>query len=318
VAAGVCLKVAEYSLGLRFLGPGSQLANLDVTLRGGFGHALREVSCAQPGGVCAECVLGDRCAYGYLFDTAVPAHAEVMRRYTHAPHPFVLRSLKSDLPSTSRDTVADLSLLLFGRASQYFPYAVFALQRLGANGLGPRRLPFEVTLIRQRSGEVIYRQGERRALSAAAPEVLVAEVGPPRPGRFRLHFRSPTRLRVNNQVLRKPAFAPFVSAALRRLELLCRMHDAGTFEINAVELAQQAEAVQLVRDATRWQELSRYSRRQEQSMPLGGLRGWAEFAGDLGTFGPLVKLAGAVHVGRNTAFGNGLCELEELTDGGTP
>ncbi len=46
-------------------------------------------------------------------------------------------------------------------------------------------------------------------------------------------------------------------------------------------------------------------------MPMGGLVGTAEFTGDIGTFGPLLEVAGQVHVGRGTSFGHGFFSVEE-------
>lgn len=315
---GVCLELAFYNVVIRFGKSGHLSAHLGGTLRGGFGRALREVACASPSAECRDCLLGWRCAYGYLFDTPVPPDTPVMRRYTHAPHPFVLRTLPSQPKSVSSDASLKLTLLLFGRAATYLPYVVFALEHLGQEGLGADRVPFQVAAIQTADGRPIYESGQRRALVAAPPEVFTAAVGEPRQGRLRVHFRTPTRLRVDNQVLRQPRLDALVSAGLRRLELLCRMHDAGVYDVDAARLVACARQAKLIRDATRWQDHVRYSQRQGQSMPLGGLTGWAEFEGDIGTLGPLLRLAGMVHIGKDTAFGHGFCELEEYGHGTTP
>lgn len=317
MAGGVTLRVAQYVVRIRFGGSGHVSAHLGNTLRGGFGRSLRSVSCVQPQANCRECLLGWRCAYGYLFDTPIPPQATIMRRYTHAPHPFVLRVWPDHPTVFSKGALLDLTLLLVGRAAEYFPYIVFALEQLGKGGLGADRVPFEVAEIRDCSEKLVYESGENRALVPATPILLTAKVNDHREGRFRLHFRTPTRLRVEGHVLRQPEFGPFMSAALRRLELLCKIHEGGQFEVNAAELADQAKAIRLVRDGTSWHDQHRHNRRQAQTMPLGGLVGWAEFEGDVGTFAALTKLAGAIHVGKNTAFGNGFCELEELDDAAT-
>lgn len=312
---GVCLGVAAYDVLVRFARSGNLSTYLGTTLRGGFGCALRDVACANPAAQCRDCLLHWRCAYGYLFDTPIPPQASLMRRYTHAPHPFVLRVLPGQQRSADPGTDLKLTLLLFGRAAEYVPYVVFALQRLGQMGLGADRVPFEVISITTPEGQVIYEGGKRQPLLPAAPVVRTATVGEPHCGRLRLHFRTPTRLRVEGHVRREPDFAAIVSAGLRRLELLCRVHEAGRYEVEAPRLVARAREVRLVRDATRWDDHVRYSRRQGQNMPLGGLRGWAEFAGPVGQFVSLLRLAGMVHIGKDTAFGHGFCEIEECSDG---
>ncbi|NPV46797.1 MAG: CRISPR system precrRNA processing endoribonuclease RAMP protein Cas6 [Armatimonadetes bacterium] len=308
---GVHLGAVICDVLVRLAHSGHLSAYLGTTLRGGFGRALREVACANPSVQCRDCLLGWRCAYGYLFDTPITPHASLMRRYTHAPHPFVLRVLPGQQRSAGPDQDLKMTLLLFGRAAEYFPYVVFALQRLGEMGLGAERVPFEVNSITTPEGQLIYEGGKRQPLLPVAPVVLTATVGEPRSGRLGLHFRTPTRLRVEGQVLRQPDFAAILSAGLRRLELLCRVHGAGTYDVDAAPLVAQAREVKLVRDATSWRDHVRYSQRQGQNMPLGGLTGWAEFAGEVGQFASLLRLAGLVHIGKDTAFGHGFCEIEE-------
>lgn len=59
--------------------------------RGAFGHALKKTVCVVRDTPCAQCLLKHACAFSYVFETPQPANTEKMRKYTAAPHPFVLQ-----------------------------------------------------------------------------------------------------------------------------------------------------------------------------------------------------------------------------------
>jgi len=265
----------------------------------------------HPKKACRECLLGARCAYGYLFETPISPDATVMRRYTHAPHPFVLCPPPNGTCEADSGTSIALSLILFGRAIDHFPYVLLGLLRLGELGLGVERVTFDVEAMASApDGQVIYTGQKDKPVLPPPPRSIDASVRPPKLGRFRLHLLTPMRIRLQDKVLRRPEFAPLVSAALRRLELLCRVHEAGVYELDGEELVRSAQSTSLVRDETRWHDLSRYSKRQDHRMPLGGIVGTATFEGDFGTLQELMSLAGKVHVGKGTAFGHGLFRME--------
>jgi len=205
----------------------------------------------------------------------------------------------------------DMCLVMIGKAADYFPHFIMALSKLGELGLGADRVPFSVDEIRTNSGNIVYTQGQTEPVIAPVLTALHAPVEDVREGTFRVHYRTPLRIRSDNRTLRRPEFGALVSAALRRLELLASIHDAGEFNVDSAALAGRAREVRLSQDMTRWEDLSRFSRRQGKCIPIGGLTGVAEFAGDIGTFRPLLELAAKVHVGKSTTFGHGFFEIEE-------
>jgi hypothetical protein len=84
------LDISRYRLVLRAVEPASLPAFLGSTLRGAFGHALKDAVCVMPHGNCARCMVMDRCLYPYLFETAPPEHASQLKGQQQAPHPFIL------------------------------------------------------------------------------------------------------------------------------------------------------------------------------------------------------------------------------------
>jgi hypothetical protein len=176
------LRIARYELTLRAADTVSLPPFLGSTLRGAFGHALKEAVCVVPHRDCERCMLIDRCIYPYLFETPPPPDFELLRNQQNAPHPFVLippmignpirRIWKPDAriangePSEKRETQAPqieiifpsddrlcfnrgdklrFGLLLMGRAIEYLPYIIYAVSCMARRGLGADRAPFELT-----------------------------------------------------------------------------------------------------------------------------------------------------------------------------
>jgi hypothetical protein len=85
------LDLARYELRLRAAQQAPLPAFLGSTLRGAFGHALKQAVCIMEHRDCARCMVAERCLYPYLFETPVPPDAmRILRNQTQAPRPFIL------------------------------------------------------------------------------------------------------------------------------------------------------------------------------------------------------------------------------------
>lgn len=84
------LEISQYELRLRALEACSLPAFLGSTLRGAFGHALRDAVRILYGRDCDGCSSTHPCAYHYLFETPVPPHVTQLRGQREAPVPFIL------------------------------------------------------------------------------------------------------------------------------------------------------------------------------------------------------------------------------------
>jgi hypothetical protein len=160
---------------------------LGSTLRGAFGHSLKQAVCVVTHRDCERCILAERCIYPYLFETPAPP-IELLRNQKGAPHPFILmppisesgdgpifrpeplprqfkrteclhsgkalRLVKSE-PITCSEGGWNLSqgdelvfdLLLVGRAVEYMPYVVYAVSEMAKRGLGANRVPFDLSQV---------------------------------------------------------------------------------------------------------------------------------------------------------------------------
>jgi hypothetical protein len=85
------LNLARYQLRLRAARQAELPAFLGSTLRGAFGHALKQAVCIMQHRDCERCMVAERCIYPYLFETPVPPDAvRLLRNQKQAPRPFIL------------------------------------------------------------------------------------------------------------------------------------------------------------------------------------------------------------------------------------
>jgi CRISPR-associated endoribonuclease Cas6 len=178
------LNVSRYELRLKARRAVLLPRYLGSTLRGAFGHALKEAVCVVGHRDCGRCMLAERCVYPYLFETPAPP-IDLFRGQKGAPHPFILMPPLSDqgggpiqrpdplprqfkrtecvhsgkplklvksAPITCSDSGWNLSpgdelvfdLLLVGRAIEYMPYVIYAVSEMAKRGLGANRVPFDL------------------------------------------------------------------------------------------------------------------------------------------------------------------------------
>jgi hypothetical protein len=149
------LDVARFRLRLRALQDAALPAFLGSTLRGAFGHSLKQAVCVMPHRACERCLVQDRCLYPYLFETPPPAESALLSTQRQAPRPFILtpattvpRSSADSRPVSRRLVAAgetlSFDLTLMGRAIDYLPYIVFAVTEMAGRGLGVARSRFEL------------------------------------------------------------------------------------------------------------------------------------------------------------------------------
>jgi hypothetical protein len=142
--------------------PGPVIANV---LRGALGLTFRKLVCPREwmDNDCAPCPLFASCGYAQVFAPSPPADAVRLRLQQDLPRPFVIEppGLDSDEPHAA-DRLR-FGLMLFGSAVDRLPYFVTTLERLGRDGMGRDRVPFELIEVRSQhpaGDELLLREGE--------------------------------------------------------------------------------------------------------------------------------------------------------------
>lgn len=285
-------------------------------LRGAFGHALRGAVCAMdPAQPCESCRLRTVCPYPRLFETLFEGPPPpLLRGQTTAPRPYVFE------PGVWRESFAvgeelPFDLLLFGRPAQSWPYALLAVERMAAVGLGAGRHRFALE-----RAEAVGPSGELRELSGADFGLAGEPLVPAPPAAFAtpsgalrrlgLTFRTPLRLFSRGRPVRDLTFRALAFAMLRRVLELAAVHaPEASADWEFRPLLERADAIEITASDLAWHDWERYSQRQGRKVEMGGLVGTVELAGDLSPFAALLAAARVVHLGKGCTLGLGWVEV---------
>ncbi|MFP4050034.1 MAG: CRISPR system precrRNA processing endoribonuclease RAMP protein Cas6 [Desulfovermiculus sp.] len=281
------------------------------TFRGAFGYAFKKAVCVLPRNQeCEQCILQSSCVYAYVFETPRQGNEQVMRKYKHLPHPFVLRPpLTSSRLIKPGDTL-DVRLVLIGRAIEFLPYFVLVLQTLGELGLGRDKGRCSLEKVSAGAQEV-YAQGDRsvRHVQPMTVRDLMPQTKAPRA--LTLELKTPLKLIQDHQIMRQePHFQDIFRSLLRRIALLGQFHCDARPDCDFRSFIDQSREIDTQESDISWMNWTRYSTRQEAKMPGSGFVGRLTFQGDLQPYWPFLCLGRYVHVGKNTSFGLGCYDFE--------
>jgi hypothetical protein len=246
-----------------------------------------------------------------------------MRKYATAPHPFVLAPPWPGQEAVKVGERLAVGVTLFGKALRHLPYFVYAFERLGAAGLGSRRIR-----CRLRSVEA-FMDGTTWPLYSAKDPVLRAPdpfestlrlaLGVPpsedagsSTRRVRVEFLTPVRLMSQERLAHEVDFPLLVRSLLRRIGHLAHFHCGSDLSGVAFrDWIARAASIRTVAHEVSWYDWERYSTRQQTRMKLGGVIGSMTFEGALDPFLPLLRAGTVIHVGKGTSFGLGRYRLLE-------
>ncbi len=272
--------------------------------RGIFGFALRKLACTVRDTPCPKCLLYYTCVYSYIFETPPPPSSEKMRKYTAAPHPFVL------IPAeTAANDEYVLGLNLFGRANSLLGYVVQAFAQAARRGIHPINQPLELSAVHQ---QVSFTDSAWKPIlleeGRLAPVPVRTPSWPPPPERVRLVLLTPLRLRIQESYVGPEdfRFGHLFSNLLRRVSLLSYFHGAEPLQTDFAGLVRRADRISTHNRELRWYEWSRYSSRQKARLLAGGLVGSFELeTQSLGPLWPYLWLGQFVHAGKGATMGLG-------------
>ncbi|MCL6560740.1 MAG: CRISPR system precrRNA processing endoribonuclease RAMP protein Cas6 [Firmicutes bacterium] len=328
--------IARYKVTIEAGGQGLSLPPYKgSTLRGGFGSAFKRISCSLRNNECRACLLRTSCPYAYIFETAPPPGAEALRNFESIPRPFVLEPPLENKTEYAPGEELAFNLVLVGKAINYLPYFIVAFRELGEIGTGRKRKKYRLAELRavnpvNGESEVVYHDGDRLVrnvdlalrcdIKHALGETFTensfsyfdeAACSTGNSGkiagirRVSLEFQTMTRIKFEDNYVRRIEFHMLIRALLRRLSSLAYFHHGWELDLDFTGLIERAAKVKLVEDDTRWVDWERYSSRQDNKMNLGGVLGRVVYEGDLDGFMPLLRLGELVHVGKGAVFGMG-------------
>ncbi|MCC6347259.1 MAG: CRISPR system precrRNA processing endoribonuclease RAMP protein Cas6 [Nitrospirales bacterium] len=294
-------------------------------LRGAFGHAFRKIICALRKEKCLDCLLREKCIYSYVFETPPPSGTKIMRKYTSAPHPFVLEPPLERKREYAPGDAVSFGLLLIGKAIDYLPYFIYAFDEMGKTGLGAGKGKFTLgSVVRQgmpgSSGdETVYSADTKTFVSTQNRDICLSLTMDKAVGdlssplrRLSLEFLTPARISYDGHLTDSLEFHVLIRNLLRRIALLCYFHcegDPSGWDFK--KIIESAEKVRIIKSDLRWHDWERYSARQDTRMKMGGVIGKITYEGEIGPFMPLIRAGEIAHVGKGTSFGLGKYGIEE-------
>lgn len=279
-----------------------------AVFRGAFGNRLKRLVCVAPRTDCRDCLVHARCLYLTLFEPQPPSGYADAGKFRQAPRPYVLNPPLTPRQVFHPGEILDFELVLIGPAIDALPYFIHIFQELGQKGLGPERGRYALLQVEvwQNGGAVpLY------AHDTFFAHRFAVESGPPvMPGddavtAVTLELLTPMRLKVRGDLATSLTFLLFWEHLSRRLDLLAAFYGQAGGGVAWSVLGSRAATIATQTDRLQWYDWERYSRRQQESMKLGGLQGTITFRGNLGPFLPYLRLGEHLHVGQGTTFGLG-------------
>ena len=293
--------------------------NKGNVIRGGFGSAFRRIvchaSCREP----ESCELRNVCPYTAVFQPFVPEDSEKISRNRDIPRPFVIKP-----PLETKETYLpgerlSFDMVLVGKIKDYLPYFIVTFKELSQAGLGRDRAPVELVgvdyvgrggtpaSVYTKDDNLVRPPAEAMSWTDLCPNGSNNDAAKIR--QITLRFLTPTLLRADGIVSRRPSFGPLAKRLRDRINALSYFYCGAGLDIDFKAFGDVAGKIKTVSDSTGWVESSRYSRRREVTHDLSGFIGEVTFDGDLEMFLPYLKLGEYLHVGKNAVFGNGWYEI---------
>ena len=278
------------------------------TFRGGFGYAFKRIVCFDKDKVCQTCLLKEKCAYAYVFETSPPKDSAYLKKLSEIPRPFVIEPPSENV--YKKGEKIGLGLILIGKAIDYLPYFVVSFKELGRMGLGRKKARFLLNRVKAGEGEIyssqdeILKPGGRLNISE-----ILKEANGLNPEKLTLNFLTPTRMKLNKWYVSVPEFPVLIRSLLSRISSLAYFYCDEKLNVDYKQMIEDAKKVEIQERHIGWFDWERYSTRQQASMKLGGIVGRVTYTGNLNQFLPLIALGRYVHVGKGATFGLGRYEI---------
>ena len=224
--------------------------------------------------------------------------------------PYMILPPKACAPHTVIEPGNQLKfeLLLFGRAQNYLPSVISALEQIGRFGLGARRYRFELTdIINSQTQRMVWYRGQ--FFKAAATAAIVPSHELQNVTGAVVVLCTPLRIRHGGQLLQKLSFQTLIRNITNRIAAITERYGGWMDKEEADRVLELAGKVQIVNESVKITQLERYSNRTNQKMDFSGLSGSIEYKGELSPFVPWLYAAQSLHIGRNTTFGMGKIQV---------
>lgn len=255
-------------------------------LHGWFGHALKAAD--------------DR-AYNICYGT----HDE------QQPKPYMISPSLDHKTEWKKGELFEFDITLFGDAVNLVDQIFQALHIGEKLGFGVKRSPFKVISVASHTAQGLKIGVQVTKLSDwlhdhSQPSLIEEKQ------EVTITLQTPVRVKHNGEIVKSEVndTAFWVNSILRRLKQLSQYWVVDSPELfdavyNETRISQNIE----VTSHCYFEDWQRFSLKQKEQLPFGGLKGQMSFYGDLETILPILKIGELIHVGGKTTFGLGKLKL---------
>lgn len=291
------------------------------TLRGVFGHALRQLSCMTKARECNGCALLQQCPFPQVFAPHELPKSTVgfAKTLQEVPVAFVIEEPLATQRYYKENEMISFGMILIGPALQHLPLITLAWQRAFARGVSASQST--ANLIRV---EHIQAFNEPLLIYSKAQSKMVEHntllVIPNFSQLQDIHIKllTPLRIEQKKQPLgpRQITASAFFRQLIRRVSLLAQTYPEyfANYFLPSIEKIRElntlADNVQEERRLD-WQEWQRYSGRQQQAIKMGGVVGhwfFKDVPTELLTY---LYIGQWLHAGKETVYGLGRYEISQ-------
>jgi hypothetical protein len=230
---------------------------------------------------------------------------------TVPPHPFVIQPPETLKREFAKGEELDCNLILFGSVNENIPYFIYAFEQSGIIGIGKkvngRRSNFRLNKVYADSQIVFSGTDEWIALQNPSEFLNIRDEihSSDLVFRIKVTLETPLRLKFQNRIKADLPFHVLIRAALRRTSSLFACYAGTEPDIDYKGLLERAAEIQTIDNQLDWYNWERYSNRQKQRMPLGGMIGSISYKGKLSEYLALLDVCSKLNLGKNTSFGLG-------------
>ncbi len=246
-------------------------------------------------------------------------------RGVNPARPFAIRPPLASAPEDNRVYQTgdhfEFGINLFGGVEELFPYIARGVHQMGHIGLGYGRGRFVIKYVKAvnpltHQQQDLYADG--KIIAAPAVPVLPQQVAVISNNIsaqvVTLRFITPTQITIKDKITRQPDFQPLVARLIERCQSI-ELHYTESPTPQPVwrdlylSLSEQAADVNVLRDETWWVHIQSGSRRSDSRNSISGFVGEVTFEGELKPFMEWIIWGQSLHVGKNTAKGDGWYEI---------
>lgn len=272
------------------------------TLRGALGHALREAVC-----VCGQTNQHDHdCPYLDIFNAPPQTQLNVSQRST-PPQAYVIEPPFPQPQQFQAGEVYAFDMVLCGQIQQLLPLIISAWKLVFQRGIGKEK----GTGILQ---NVAVQMGDNWQILTEHQWVNIHKTAfrlPENPSHnYVMTLHTPLRIQHNGKLCRAHNLTADIvlRQVMRRVSSITQLYCHAPMQANFNELIQMIDSIEFESNLI-WYDNTRYSNRQQQRVPLGGVLGSIQLRHVPPQWAMLLHIGQWLHIGKETVFGLGKYSL---------